>query len=381
MAEEMSLMQKSTLGGEVGRLLSLAASAAGLHSHNPLPEPGRIAILKLWAAGECLMATPVVAALKDRWPHTNITVITGKRCAPLWKMCPGVDEIISLPEEAFLSNSPVKLVAIIMQLRKLSFDVTITLHHSYFFTLFSALAFSGAARCGMDRAGEGFLHHFTQPSTSPHRIDDHLSAVYALGAHPANWLMSVVPPPAVVQRVKAELGGELPWLALAPGGGRNVKTVMPSKIYPWRSYLEVVHQISQKRKIAVLLVGDSHDMAQAGPLAEALTGQGIKCLNRVGVGGWEETAAALSLCCGFVGNDSAPMHLSAALGIPTLGLFGPTVPEETGPRGIACAALEPERQHEPCYKHGIFNGNCTDPCIAHIKPASVVEKLLSIIRF
>lgn len=369
-----SSMRRSELPSGWGGLLSLVGRAAGIRSH-PLPTAiRRLVIFKLWAAGECLMATPVVAALRARWNPLHITVVTGKTCATLWRMCPGVDEVVAVDEKTFIQMKPLRLWQIARQLRQIPADAALILHHSYFFTVFSAMAFPGA-RSGPDRAGEGFLYHFTGQPASPHRIDDHLAAAYALGAPPGNWQMTITPPPAAVEHVCAILDASVKWICVAPGGGCNIKTVMPQKIYPVVKLLYTIKLFRREHDFSVVIIGDKDDQKMGQELGTGLSAAGIRHINLCGKAGWEETAAVLSLCHGFVGNDSAPMHLAAALGIPTIGIFGPTSPAETGPHGLHVATVEPPREHGPCYRHGVFNDKCTDPCIDRISPDAIVERM------
>ena len=350
----------------------MTGKAAGIRSHTLPRSIKRIVIFKLWAAGECLMATPVVAALRARWQPLHITVVTGRACAALWRMCPGVDEIIAVDEQPFIAIDPIRLHFIAARLRHIPADAALILHHSYFFTIFSALAFC-CARSGPNRAGEGFLYHFAGQPASPHRIDDHLAAAYALGAPAGDWQMTIVPPPAGMEHARSMLDASVKWLCVAPGGGRNIKTVMPQKLYPVAKLLYAINLYRQQHEFDVVIIGDKGDQKIAQELGSGLSDAGIHHMNLCGKAGWEETAAVMSLCRGFVGNDSAPMHLAAALEIPTIGIFGPTSPAETGPRGLQVATVEPTREHVPCYRHGMFNDRCTDPCIDRIRPDAIVE--------
>jgi ADP-heptose:LPS heptosyltransferase len=373
-----SSMRRSELPSGWGRLFGMVGRAAGIRSHRLPKQIRRVVIFKLWAAGECLMATPVVAALRARWNPLHITVVTGTACAALWRMCPGVDEIIAVDERPFIAMDPILLHFIAARLSRIPADAALILHHSYFFTVFSALAFR-CARSGPDREGEGFLYHFTQKPVTSHRIDDHLAAAYALGTPAGDWHMTIAPPVAAVEHAQTLLDMSQRWICVAPGGGRNIKTVMPQKIYPIAKLAYALKLLKDKRDLAVVVIGDKADREIAGELSAGLAKAGIHHIDLSGKAGWEETAAVMSLCHGFVGNDSAPMHLAAALGIPTLGIFGPTSPAETGPRGRLVAVLEPPREHGPCYRHGVFNAECTDPCIDHIRPGDIAQMLNSII--
>ncbi len=79
----------------------------------------------------------------------------------------------------------------------------------------------------------------------------------------------------------------------------------------------------------------------AQPVLDALPG----AVDLVGALSLPEAAACLARCSLFVGNDSGLMHLAAAAGAPTLGLFGPTPPSEYAPRGrragfVAATSME-----------------------------------------
>ena len=78
----------------------------------------------------------------------------------------------------------------------------------------------------------------------------------------------------------------------------------------------------------------------AAPLLQALP-------DAIDLVGWlsvPEAAACLARAALFVGNDSGLMHLAAAAGAPTLGLFGPTDAAEYAPSGRRAAATEPQRR-------------------------------------
>ncbi|MED6311825.1 MAG: glycosyltransferase family 9 protein, partial [Pseudomonadota bacterium] len=76
----------------------------------------------------------------------------------------------------------------------------------------------------------------------------------------------------------------------------------------------------------------------------------------VGVGDLSDVAHLLSRCDFFVGNDSGLMHMSAALGVPTLGLFGPSRTEQYAPWGPKCGYVRTKDSYEeivgaPGYDH------------------------------
>ena len=74
-------------------------------------------------------------------------------------------------------------------------------------------------------------------------------------------------------------------------------------------------------------------------MAELLLAALPDAIDLVGRLSLPEVAACLARCALFVGNDSGLMHLAAAAGAPTLGLFGPTPAEEYAPAGVSAAAV------------------------------------------
>ena len=100
--------------------------------------------------------------------------------------------------------------------------------------------------------------------------------------------------------------------------------------------------------------GAPGEEAQAAPLLKALPAG--RAIDLVGKADLLTTAACLKRCVFFVGNDSGLMHMSAAVGTPTLGLFGPSSERRYGPWGPHCGFVRtPESLEEiitqPGYHH------------------------------
>jgi heptosyltransferase-2 len=86
-----------------------------------------------------------------------------------------------------------------------------------------------------------------------------------------------------------------------------------------------------------------------------------------------EMAALLSLCNGFAGNDSGVMHVAAAIGIPTVGIFGSTDSKRTGPLGAHAAVIYRQIECSPCLRRTCRFGHYN--CLRQISPSEVAESL------
>jgi heptosyltransferase-2 len=166
-----------------------------------------------------------------------------------------------------------------------------------------------------------------------------------------------------------------PVIALAPG-----TTYGEAKTWPLDRAAEFLCEALAGNRNRVVLLGD----AQARPLAEALAGKvGMATESTLEKGGaltdltgrtdLTRVAAVLKSCRGFVGNDSGLMHLAAALGVPTVGIFGSSNPDWTAPRGKRTVAVAAEGYPcRPCYRR-----NCNQPrfCLEDIGGGRVMEVL------
>jgi ADP-heptose:LPS heptosyltransferase len=110
----------------------------------------------------------------------------------------------------------------------------------------------------------------------------------------------------------------------------------PPKIWPAARFTELVGELRTEFN-GIVLFGDEADTALAAGIAEASP---LPCVNLCGRTTVLEAAAALGRCAGFVGNDSGLGHLAAAMGTPTLTLFGPGDPARYRPWGPEAAWIE-----------------------------------------
>lgn len=123
-----------------------------------------------------------------------------------------------------------------------------------------------------------------------------------------------------VRTLVSETGGEI--VALHPGSGSKKKN------WALKKFLELAIQVRQAGiGQPVFILGEAE--SECAPLLHA-EAPDIPCVEGIGL---PELADLLSACHAYVGNDSGVTHLAAALGVPVVGLFGPTDPAVWAPRG------------------------------------------------
>jgi heptosyltransferase III len=151
-------------------------------------------------------------------------------------------------------------------------------------------------------------------------------------------LMGLDPPPLPVAwfnaadraRAAALLPGDGSWIALGPTANWD------RKVWPAERFTALFRALTAPgaplagARAAILGGPGPQERAMAAPVLTAL---GDRAVDLVGTLSLPEVAAVLARCALFIGNDSGLMHLSAATGTPTLGLFGPSRVEEYAPAG------------------------------------------------
>jgi heptosyltransferase-1 len=329
-------------------------------------------MVKLWAIGEYLMATPTFAAFRELFPEANITLLTGVGAAPLAAPAPFFDHVWTVPEQLFVNKRLGKLAELRKRITAENFDLAVIFHHAWEFSAFAA--WTGVPhRAGFDRDGDGFAHTVKVPCPRRgHQVEEYFELARACGATGEPGPLVVIPGDEAEREAKHILDdpafGTGPFILVAPGGGVNPKTSMEAKRWPAESYVELTNKL--KVGFHVVLVGGPSD---AGVNAEVAASSGVRDLT--GKTSLPSLYVLMRRAAAFVGNDSAPMHLAAAAGVPTVAFFGPTDAAWYGPWRTPSLVLSHEVECRPCYEDGYFPPCDHHRCLAEISPDEAAARI------
>jgi heptosyltransferase-2 len=165
---------------------------------------------------------------------------------------------------------------------------------------------------------------------------------------------------------RRENGG--PLIALAPAASYG-----PAKEWPADRYDSLIDRLHDTAGARCVLVGTPAERARCTEIANASRAGAIVAAGETDVG---DLVALLSLSQGFAGNDSGAMHLAGALGIPTVGIFGSTNPDRTGPLGPRTRVLYERIACSPCLDRTCRFGHYE--CLKRISVEDVVGALASL---
>ncbi|HLY58515.1 MAG TPA: glycosyltransferase family 9 protein [Stellaceae bacterium] len=262
--------------------------------------------------GDAVLSTSVLRRLVETHPHARFTIAAGPVAAPLFRGVPGLERLIVVEKQRFGAH----WLDLYRRVAFRRWDMVVDLRGS-------ALAWLLVAR---DRRVIG------KGPSDRHRVA-HLATLFGLAPPPAPMLWTLPAHDEAAQRL-IPAGG--PVLAVAPTAN------WPGKI--WRSwcFVELVRRLTAPgaafagARIAV--VAAPHERALAEPVLSAVPQN--RLIDLTGEGDLLTVAAALRRTSLFVGNDTGLMHIAAAVGVPTLGLFGPSPPALYAPWGGHTAVVE-----------------------------------------
>lgn len=306
----------------------------------PPDAPGRIALIKPSALGDIIQALPVLTALRLLYPRTHITWIVNKVYAELLAGHPHLDAVLPFDRGAFGRGVPLARMLRYAwhwgrQLRRGGFEWAIDLQG----LLRSGLMTWGtgaAVRVGLCGAREGsmlaYTHRVVQAGWQRrHAVERYWAVVEALGG--GDLPLRFVVPLTAAERARAQAiwrSLPRPWIAVAPGA-RWV-----TKRWPAEAFAELLRRFQRRYGAGCLLVGSAEDIPAAAVVAAKLGGDVLDCAGRTTL---RQLAALLAECDLFVGNDSGPLHLAAALGKPCLAPFTCTRPQRHGPYAFPQGAV------------------------------------------
>lgn len=323
----------------------------------------RVAIVKLSSIGDVVHALPVSASLKRSFPHLQICWITEERCAEIVTGNPYLHEVLTIPGKAWRHGawqprSWQQLRRTIYTLRSRRFELTIDLQG----LLKSAVVawLTGARlRIGYHWQREGawlFNRVVPKEPTSVHVVQEYLDVARFLGAETESVEFPLYIPLEADKRVAEVLRKEgIPsaeaFVSINPSAGRQFKR--------WRTerWAELIERIHRQHRLPVVLVGGKADRPLAGDIRARTSAPFVDMVGKTNL---KELAAILRRSLLHVCGDTGSAHISAALGVPVIGLYGPTNHQRTGPYGQehrvishkdqcpVCTSSNPRREHSIC---------------------------------
>jgi lipopolysaccharide heptosyltransferase II len=338
-------------------------------------NPTRLLVrLPNWV-GDVLMARTAVEALRARWPQARLVGMAQAPHVSLVERFGLFDRVVGAPG----GSGPARAAAVWVaarELRSQRLDAAVVLAPSFEAALSPWLAGIGR-RVGHDTDRRRWLlTDAVAPRPAAHRTDEYLDLMRVLDAGDRPASSSPLVLTAADRAYAARLFDARAWPADSRPVFVNPAAAKTPRAWSADRFRELLERLSDAGPLVV------HDRPPYAARQNPRSEHGIA---RVRDATLPELAALLERCALYVGNDSGPAHLAAAVGIPTVTIHGPSSPARTAPRGAGAephVAVSAAFFCSPCRER--FFDECPSPPSADGRPpcldAVTVDEVAAAVR-
>ena len=319
-----------------------------------------------------VLLTPALRALKRAYPQSRMDLLLRPLVAELMADHPYVDGVIVDSKEQHRSRLK-SLQQVTRAVQQAEFDLAVVLHPTSFRNALIPFLARVPVRIGANINGRGFLLTETCPNRRDcHEVHRYLRVLELLGIDTKDtslefWHTDV--DRKTVRQMLTENG-------IAPNErhiGVNLGTTWQTKQWEVEKFAAALTQLERIINVPIVLTGHTSDTA----LGEALQRK-VKAsvINLIGETTLTQLGALIENCSLYLTCDSGPMHIAAAVGTPTIALFGPTCPVRHRPYAEGHCVIEKRVPCRPCYKPKCKLKKSPNLCMTEIKPEEVVETII-----
>jgi heptosyltransferase III len=340
-----------------------------------------ILVIKLRYLGDVLLSTPILTALRERFPTARLTMAVNQGTEDMVKWNPDLHDVIVVERGGIAAQ-----LRALHQVRQRRFDCVIDLTDGDRSAILAW--FSGApVRIGFNDEhrwrGRLYTAIVPAPAAVVHRVERDLAALTLL---PPMGIESKAGPlilhtskedEETADRLLQELDvmgadGSLakPLVLLHPGARYWFKA------WPAERFAALADSLSERYGCQILIGGTVQESEIASAIANKSASRPVSIAGRATL---LQFASLIKRCRLFIGNDNGAMHIAAAIGTPVVGLFGPSNPAEWRPRGGPSQVIYKGLDCRQCFHPTCLRGK--ENCMKQITVDEVVaaaERWLSV---
>jgi ADP-heptose:LPS heptosyltransferase len=327
----------------------------------------RILLMTTTAIGDTLFSTPAIRAVKETYPDKEVHVLGHVRNQLLLQENPYIDRLL------LYHGKRKGITTLFRQLKELRYDLVIILHSNDP----EALPLAWATRApfiigpGTSRFAEFLSNRVYCQDDNRHAIERRLDFVRVIGADTvstkmdlflnSNWEVKAD------HILKAKWSDRIqPLIGLHPTGSGAYKW------WPAKNFSSLAQELVNRYQARFIIFSSGKEAAVSRSIAENL---GDAVLVAQGEYDLLEAAGLMKKCRLFIANDSGPLHMALALGVPTLALIGADSPLRIGPYQVP-NSVSLYKKEEVCQEPHCLNQGCRDnQCMKAISPEEVLTDI------
>ncbi len=340
----------------------------------PSQDLKRILVVNVNWLGDVIFSIPVFKALRQYYPAARISCFAVPRVVEILQCVPQIDDIIVYDEKGKDRGFLAKMI-MVHHIRQQKFDAVFLLHGSGSRAWLMVLA-GIPVRVGYASKKMKFLTHAIEPlSDDIHKADVYSNLIAAYGLPVADKTSSLCVPQEAREQTDKILGAagillNEPFIVVHTSGNWDLKR------WPPENWAQLIRTVVRNLKMKVVIsegpkeIGWAHDIAvKSGVNPVVLAGQ----TNLL------QLLALLEKAVIVISADSGPLHMASCVSQNILGLYGPTMPATTGPRGKAKALIL--HKDVSCNRASCYFLQCpNNVCMKAITVEEVVESLRPYVR-
>lgn len=354
-----------------------------------LSQVHRALVIKLRQHGDVLLTSPVFQVLKNHAPHIEVDALVYHDTREMLTGHPAISNVFTIDREwkhMGLATQAIHEFGLYRALRARRYDLVIHLTEhprGAWLTRLLGPTYSVAQRAlGINEGRDSrlwktsFTHTFPSPrATFRHTVESNLDALRRLGIYPKPDEKRLVLIPGAAAEAKVES-----LMAL-----HNITTgkfihIHPTsrwffKTWPAEKFAGLILELGKIGERVVLTAApDTNEREMIAAIKTLLRAPVVDLTGSLSL---KELAALTARARAFVGVDSAPMHMAAAMRTPTVALFGPSAESQWGPwevRHRIVASIDPRHTCRPCGNDGC-GGSKVSECLVELPVARVQAAL------
>ena len=330
----------------------------------------RILVIRTDRMGDVLLNIPAIRALKQSF-NSSIVALVNPDVKELLEGSPEIDQILSFDEGKWNKSLLIRL-KLLLQIRKMRFDLVVILNPSKRFHILTYLA-GIPRRLGYDRKWGFLLSHKIEDRKflgKKHEVEYNLDLVRSIGASTEDKRISIKLGQEDAQFVedlllKYAIKDKDLIIAIHPHSSN------PAKCWPKENFAHLIDELFLRFSAKVVIIGTAQDRSLVIKLI-ALTKYAP--INFSGKLTLKQLAAFFKRCALLISNDSGPVHIACAVNTPTAVVFGRNIPGVSpirwGPWGNGHIIFHRNPGCSPC-----LDRDCpyNFKCLTSITPEEVIE--------
>jgi ADP-heptose:LPS heptosyltransferase len=334
-----------------------------------------ILLIQLGDIGDVVLSLPSMRALRENFPGTNLIVAVREKAGELIADCPWVNGVISIGQKKrSLLNEVRYQTSFVARLRRFHFDLSVSLRAGDRSAILAFLAGARQRICFYAHDGQLWQN----------RVSTHLNLLdYTVGQYVGDYYSSLMAAYNIRPRdplpqldVSIERLKQVKALFAEEGIPRDqpVIAVQPFSLWQYKEltlpkYVDLIRIIALEYGLPVIIVGSPDERGRASTIAASCGANVSNLAGRTSIG---MLAAVLKTCALFIGVDSAGMHIAAAVGTPTVSIFGPSSAASWAPRGPGHLVVHRNFPCVPCRQKGC-EGKGQSRCLDELAVAEVMS--------